>query len=247
MSKMYQVILVDDEPLAQRLVEKMLEKHPNMRVVANCIDGFEAVKAIQQFQPDLVFLDIQMPKLNGFEVLELVTDLPHVIFTTAYDEFALRAFEANALDYLLKPFSQERFDLALQKFRDHSENQIQKIQQFSERLPLPDEHARIVIKDGTEIKIIPTAEVIYLEAYDDYVKIFTSNGMHLKKKTMSYYEQMLPKSDFIRIHRSFIIRISELSKIEQLDKNKYIAILRNAKQVPISRNVYGDLREKLGF
>lgn len=244
---MYQVILVDDEPLAQRLVEKMLEKHPNMRVVANCIDGFEAVKAIQQFQPDLVFLDIQMPKLNGFEVLELVTDLPHVIFTTAYDEFALRAFEANALDYLLKPFSQERFDLALQKFRDHSENQIQKIQQFSERLPLPDEHARIVIKDGTEIKIIPTAEVIYLEAYDDYVKIFTSNGMHLKKKTMSYYEQMLPKSDFIRIHRSFIIRISELSKIEQLDKNKYIAILRNAKQVPISRNVYGDLREKLGF
>lgn len=247
MSKIYQVILVDDEPLAQRLVEKMLEKHPNMRVVANCIDGFEAVKAIQQFQPDLVFLDIQMPKLNGFEVLELVTDLPHVIFTTAYDEFALRAFEANALDYLLKPFSQERFDLALQKFRDHSENQMQKIQQLSERLPLPDEHARIVIKDGTEIKIIPTAEVIYLEAYDDYVKIFTSNGMHLKKKTMSYYEQMLPKSDFIRIHRSFIIRISELSKIEQLDKNKYIAILRNGKQVPISRNIYGDLREKLGF
>lgn len=247
MSKIYQVILVDDEPLAQRLVEKMLEKYPDMHVVAKCLDGFEAVKAIQQFQPDLVFLDIQMPKLNGFEVLELVTDLPHVIFTTAYDEFALRAFEANALDYLLKPFSQERFDLAVQKFRDHSENQTQKIQQLSERLPLPDEHARIVIKDGTEIKIIPTAEVIYLEAYDDYVKIFTSNGMHLKKKTMSYYEQMLPKSDFIRIHRSFIIRISELSKIEQLDKNKYIAILRNAKQVPISRNVYGDLREKLGF
>lgn len=243
---MKKVIVIDDEQLAQRLMLKMLSIHPTLDVVATCSDGFEAVKAIQHHQPDLIFLDVQMPKLNGFEVLELLTELPHVIFTTAYEEFALRAFEAHALDYLLKPFSQARLDMAINKYLDHRTPQITQ-EELTNRIQLPDEHARIVIKEGHEIKIIPTSEVTLLEAYDDYVKIHTTNGTFLKKKTMNYYEQVLPPHDFVRVHRSFIVRISELTRIEQLEKNKYVAILKNKKEVPISRNAYSNLREKLGF
>jgi len=240
------VIIIDDEPLARLVIKEYLLDHPEVELVAECNDGFEGVKAITQFKPDLIFLDVQMPKINGFEMLEILSEKPKVIFTTAFDEYALKAFEANAIDYLLKPFPKERFDQALKKSTLVSnENQADDLNKTIHKQP--DEHLRIVVKDGTEIKIIPTAEVEILEAYDDYIKIHHHGKVHLKKKTLSYYENVLDKKMFVRIHRSFIINIQELSKIDSFEKNSYVAILRSGKRVPISRTAYTPLKESLGI
>lgn len=245
---MKKVILIDDEPLARLLLREYLEKYESVEVVAECNDGFEGAKAIAELHPDLIFLDIQMPKINGFEMLEILQEYPSVIFTTAYDEFALKAFEANALDYLLKPFSQQRFDLAMQKWLANpavSSEKTESIQEITGKQP--DEHLRIVIKDGTEIRIIPTVEVEYLEAYDDYVKIHHKGKVHLKKKTMNYFEKTLDFRQFIRIHRSYIMNINELTKIESFEKNSYLAILRSGARLPISRSAYAPLKGMLGI
>ena len=179
---MINIILIDDEPLARALIAEYLQSYPDMQVVAECGDGFEGVKAIAQFQPDLIFLDIQMPKINGFEMLELLDLAPSVIFTTAFDEYAVKAFESNAIDYLLKPFSQERFDKAMQKWLGQKAlEQHASIKATSINFTHSEESSRVVVKNGTKIKIIPTSEIIYLEAYDDYVKIYTSEGFQLKK------------------------------------------------------------------
>jgi len=245
---MKKVILIDDEPLARLLLREYLEKYESVEVVAECNDGFEGAKAIAQLHPDLIFLDIQMPKINGFEMLEILQEYPSVIFTTAYDEFALKAFEANALDYLLKPFSQQRFDLAMQKWLANPATSSEKTESIQEITgKQPDEHLRIVIKDGTEIRIIPTAEVEYLEAYDDYVKIHHKGKVHLKKKTMNYFEKTLDTRQFIRVHRSYIMNINELTKIESFEKNSYLAILRSGARLPISRSAYTPLKGMLGI
>lgn len=245
---MKKVILIDDEPLAHQLLLEYLEPHSDIEVVASCHDGFEAVKAIAEHKPDLLFLDIQMPKINGFELLEIISENPSVIFTTAYDEYALKAFEVHALDYLLKPFSNERFEVALKKWRQTQNNSVFSSSEWNETaLKQPDEHVRIVIKDGAEIRILPTIDVEYLEAYDDYVKIFYKGKAYLKKKTMNYFEKVLNPQQFIRIHRSYILNINELTKIESFKKNSYVAILRSGKRIPISRNAYTPLKEKLGI
>jgi len=245
---MKKIILIDDEPLARVLVREYLEDFPELEVVAECGDGFEGLKAIALHQPDLLFLDIQMPKINGFEMLELVNEQPAVIFTTAYDEYALKAFETNALDYLLKPFSKERFQQAINKWLQNPTNTSASKVVLSE-IPnkQPEEQKRIVIKDGSEISIIPTSELEYLEAYDDYVKIHHNGKVHLKKKTMNYFEQLLNPAIFIRIHRSYILNINELAKIESFEKNSYLAILRSGKRIPISRTAYAPLKEILGI
>lgn len=251
---MKKVIIIDDEPLARSIVAEYLMEQPDIEVVAECNDGFEGVKSIAQHQPDLVFLDIQMPKINGFEMLELVTGTPSVIFTTAFDEYAIKAFEANAIDYLLKPFSKERFGSAIEKWRSKTGSATEaatasaNLQQFIHQAEKqPDERNRIVVKNGAEIRIIPADDIFYIEAYDDYVKIFTKDNYFLKKKTMSYYEQVLDPATFFRTHRSFIINIQQLTKIESLEKNSYIAILKNGKRVPISRTSYSKLKETLGL
>jgi two-component system LytT family response regulator len=201
-----------------------------------------------QHKPDLIFLDIQMPKINGFEMLELLDSTPSVIFTTAFDEYAIKAFEANAIDYLLKPFSKERFDLAIQKWNEKkhtsSEKNIQSLLENTTKQP--DEKNRIVVKNGSDIRIVPMADVMYIEAYDDYVKIFTKDTYYLKKKTMNYYEQVLDSSQFFRTHRSFIINLQELTKIEPLEKNTYVVLLKNGKRIPLSRTGYSKLKETLG-
>lgn len=249
---MKKAIIIDDEPLARSIVAEYLTAHPDVQLVAECNDGFEGLKGIAQHQPDLIFLDIQMPKINGFEMLELVSAMPSVIFTTAFDEYAIKAFEANAIDYLLKPFSQDRFDAALGKWRaksgtgaDAAHTQLQHFIQQAEKQP--EERSRIVVKTGTEISIIPADDIYYIEAYDDYVKLFTKDNYFLKKKTMNYYEQVLDSSVFFRTHRSFIINIQQLTRIESLEKNSYIAILKNGKRVPISRTSYSKLKETLGL
>lgn len=245
---MNKVVIIDDEPLARSLVVEYLQQHPSIEIAAECNDGFQGVKAIMQHKPDLIFLDIQMPKINGFEMLELLDSTPSVIFTTAFDEYAIKAFEANAIDYLLKPFSKERFDLAIQKWNEKkntsSEKNIQSLLENTTKQP--DERNRIVVKNGSDIRIVPMADVMYIEAYDDYVKIFTKDTYYLKKKTMNYYEQVLDSSHFFRTHRSFIINLQELTKIEPLEKNTYVVLLKNGKRIPLSRTGYSKLKETLG-
>lgn len=240
---MITVVIVDDEPLARSIILKYLSEKEDYLVVGEANDGFEALKIIQQVKPDLIFLDIQMPKINGFELLELLPEIPSVIFTTAFDEYAIKAFDVNAIDYLLKPFSEDRFNAALAKLS--AQQAPNKIISPLEYLP-HEEQNRIVVKDGSEIKIIPVSSVQYIEAYDDYVKIFTEKGYTLKKQTMNYFENALSKQQFIRIHRSYILNINELTKIESFEKNSYLAILKSGARIPISRNSYSDLKNRLG-
>lgn len=246
---MIKVVVIDDEPLARSLVKEYLKAFAEITIVHECNDGFEGVKAIAQHQPDLVFLDIQMPKINGFEMLELVETPPAVIFTTAFDEFAMKAFEAHAVDYLLKPFSKDRFEKAVQKWLAfHTHNGSNPTKEFLEkRNKQPDEQNRVVVKKGGNIVIIPVQQIHYLEAYDDYVKIHTKEGVNLKKKTMAYFEDILDEKLFVRVHRSYIINLQELTRIESLEKDAHIALLKNGTQIPLSQSGYIKLKSVLGF
>ncbi len=212
---------------------------------------FEGLKAIAQYRPDFIFLDVQMPKINGFEMLELIEKLPSVIFTTAFDEYAIKAFEANAIDYLLKPFSEERFKLAVDKWNSNQKENKASAQHTVSLLEYPEkqpgEKDRIVVKTNSEISIIPVQDILYIEAYDDYVKLFTKDDYYLKKKTMNYYEHIRDTNLFFRTHRSFIINIQQLTRIEPMEKNAYVALLKNGKKIPLSRTAYVKLKNKLGI
>lgn len=238
-------IIIDDEPLARSIVIEYLMSYPEIKILAECADGFEGMKAIQQHQPDLVFLDVQMPKINGFELLELIDNPPCIIFTTAFDEYALKAFEANAIDYLLKPFNKDRFDKAIQKFNSNS---IPKIN--TEQLQIPantNTQNRVVVKSDGKIKIIPTQEIQYIEANGDNVKIMTSDGSYSKNKTMSYFEQHLSTNDFVRIHRSYLVNVSLVTRIDAYDKESHLAVLSSGIQLPVSKSGYQKLKELLGM
>ena len=242
-------MIIDDEPLARSIVKEYLQKHPELLLVEECNDGFEGLKAIQQHAPDLVFLDIQMPKINGFEMLELVETPPSVIFTTAFDEYAIKAFEAHAIDYLLKPFNQERFDKAVRKWADQRAGSAERVSQdLLESASLsPSQNQRIVVKNGSKIKIIPVHDIYYLEAADDYVKIHTPEGYFLKNKTMNHFEQVLDAAHFVRSHRSFIVNIQQITRIDPYEKDNHVAVLRSGAKVPVSRNGYSKLKEVLGL
>ncbi|MEQ8686922.1 MAG: response regulator [Imperialibacter sp.] len=244
---MIKVILIDDEPLARSMVKEYLGAYADIAIVDECNDGFEGVKAIAQHKPDLIFLDIQMPKINGFEMLELVENPPAVIFTTAFDEYAIQAFEQHALDYLLKPFSKERFDKAIQKWRSQQGVAPQDTTELLENTSLPEERLRIVVKKGNNIVILPIQTVHYLEAYDDYVKIHTKEGFYLKKKTMGHFEKVLDPKQFVRIHRSYLMNLQELTRIEPAEKDNHIALLRSGTRIPLSQSGYGKLKEVLGI
>jgi two-component system, LytTR family, response regulator len=245
---MIKTILIDDEPLSREIIKSYLKKFPSVEVVEECNDGFEGVKAIQQHQPELIFLDIQMPKINGFEMLELVQPMPAVIFITAFDEFALKAFEANAIDYLLKPVAEDRFEKAIHKFLDKSiPTETQTTDLLEKMGQSPAQNNRIVVKTGSKVKIIPVHEIQYLEADDDFVKIITSEGTFLKNKTMNFYEQTLDSFQFVRVHRSYIVHISQITKIEPYQKETHMAILRGGQQIPISKTGYAKLKITLGL
>ena len=244
---MTRILIIDDEPLARSLVVEYLQTHPGCEVVGECNDGFEGVKAINSLKPDLIFLDIQMPKINGFEMLELVEAPPAVIFTTAFDEYAIRAFETHAVDYLLKPFSKERFDKALEKFQTATPHKQAVNELLQSAATGPAQQERIVVRTGGKIKIIPLAQIIYLESSDDYVKIHTAEGGFLKNKTMAFFEQTLPEEAFVRIHRSYIIHIQEITRIDPYEKENHLAILRNGARLPVSRAGYARLKLVLGI
>lgn len=241
------VIIVDDEPLARSVVKEYLSSYDDIDIIQECGDGFEGVKAIANHSPDLIFLDIQMPKINGFEMLELIDKPPAVIFTTAFDEYAMQAFETNAIDYLLKPFSKERFDKALQKWRSQNSKTDNMSPLLEEVVKQPEERNRVVVKVGSAIKILPVQDIFYIEAYDDYVKIHTKDGFHLKKKTMNFYENALNKDQFVRVHRSYIISLQQLTKIEIKEKDTHVAKMKDGTIVPMSKSGYSRLKEILGL
>ncbi|HVB04122.1 MAG TPA: LytTR family transcriptional regulator DNA-binding domain-containing protein [Chitinophagaceae bacterium] len=246
---MIKAIIIDDEALARDVVKAYLSGYPQITLVAECQDGFEGLKAIQEHQPDLIFLDIQMPRISGFELLELLENPPGVIFTTAFEEFAIRAFEASAVDYLLKPFSRERFDRAMQKWTDlpgaEGTASVKKLLEY------PDAHGqpvnRVVVKTAGRIRIIPVTDIHYMEAADDYVKIFTPDGHFLKNRTMQQFEQSLDPAQFVRVHRSYIVNISQVTRIDPYEKENHLAILRDGARVPVSKSGYGRLKEVLGL
>jgi two-component system LytT family response regulator len=239
-------ILIDDEPLSRELLRTYLKAFPEVEVIEECGDGFEGVKAIQQHKPDVIFLDIQMPKISGFEMLELLDESPSVIFVTAFDEYAIKAFETNAVDYLLKPFSEERLQKAMQKLADKSsEGNVSKLVDGMAMSPY--QSNRIVVKTGQKIKIIQHHEVKYMEADDDYVRIVTAEGPFLKNKTMSFYEQTLDPTQFIRVHRSYIVNISQITRIDPFQKETHLAVLREGKQIPVSKTGYTKLKEIFGL
>jgi len=241
-------ILIDDEPLARIMVKEYLQNYPDIEVVQECNDGFEGVKAIQQHQPDLIFLDIQMPKINGFEMLELIENPPAVIFTTAFEEYAIKAFETHAVDYLLKPFSKERFDKAIQKLLQQKKSSAEKTEAVLETAAQsPIQSNRVVLKDGGKIKIIPIAHIQYLEAADDYVKIHTAEGAFLKKKTMSFFEESLPSQQFLRVHRSYIVNTQLITRIDPYEKDSHLVLLSTGARLPVSKAGYAKMKEVLGI
>lgn len=243
-------IIIDDEPLARSIIKEYLQYHPQIVLQAECGDGFEGVKAIQQFQPDLIFLDIQMPKINGFEMLELIELPPAVIFTTAFDEYAIKAFESHAVDYLLKPFSRERFDKAINKLLALEKSGAAKpnLMPFLDSAArTPAEQQRVVVRLSGKIKIIPVDDIHYLEAADDYVKVHTKEGSFLKNKTMGHFESVLNKDQFVRTHRSYMVNISEITRIDPYEKENHLAILRSGARVPVSKSGYVKLKSVLGL
>jgi two-component system, LytTR family, response regulator len=246
---MIKVVLIDDEPLARTIVKEYLMPHANIQIMAECNDGFAGIKAIQEHKPDLIFLDIQMPKINGFEMLEVLENRPSVIFTTAFDEYALKAFEQHAIDYLLKPFSEERFEQSLNKWltmhpTHRAKERMEELMQSTSPKHSDEQH-RIVVKDGSQIVILSVQDVTHFEAYDDYVKIFNNHTFFLKKRTMSYYEDLLNPTQFVRVHRSFILNLNHLTKIEAVDKTNYVAVLKNGTKVPLSRSGHAKLKTVL--
>jgi two-component system LytT family response regulator len=248
---MRRALIIDDEPLARMVVKEYLQNFTEIELLQECNDGFEGLKAIQQYQPDLIFLDVQMPKINGFEMLELVEQQPAVIFTTAFDEYAIKAFEAHAVDYLLKPFSKDRFNKAIEKYlstapEKHTPKQTEELLETAASQS-PSQHERIVVKTGTKVKIIPVADVEYLQADDDYVSVFTKEGSYLKNKTMNFFEQTLDARQFVRVHRSYIIAIQQITRIDPYEKDAHLAILKSGAKIPVSKTGYVKLKQVLGI
>lgn len=241
------IIIIDDEPLARSIVKDYLQAFDDAELVAECNDGFDGLKSIQQFQPDLIFLDVQMPKINGFEMLELIEKPPVVIFTTAFDEYAIKAFELNAVDYLLKPFSKDRFEKAIQKYK-HQQNNNSSVEKVVETAAeSPAQQNRVVVKDGNKIKIIPVHQIHYLEAADDYVKIASNDGSFLKKRTMSFFENSLMQFQFVRVHRSYIVNTQLITRIDAYEKDSHLLLLTTGEKIPVSKSGYTKLKEVLGI
>jgi len=239
------IIIVDDEMLARGVVREYLAEHADVEVVAECANGFEAVKAITELAPDLVFLDIQMPKLDGFEVAELAGGKTRYIFATAFDQYAIKAFEFHALDYLLKPFSQQRFDQALAHARanmgkDAGDAAVQNMvrEAAGRNKPL----GRVLIRDGAKVHVINADKIEHIEAQDDYVQIRSEGKSYLKNQRMAELAGQLDGEQFLRIHRSYIVNIAFVDRIEQATKDSHVAILKDGARIPISRSGYQKIR-----
>jgi two-component system LytT family response regulator len=241
------VVIVDDEPLARAVVREYISVHPGVEVVAECTNGFEAVKAVSELSPDLVFLDVQMPKLSGFEVLELIGRAVPVVFTTAYDQYALRAFDVHAIDYLLKPFSEQRFAEALARARERlASRDVMPVDALvSEARGKQGPLERVLIRDGSQVHVLPVDKIDYVEAQDDYVAFRSDGKSYLKDQTLGVTEGLLDPARFVRIHRSYLLNLDRIARVELYAKDSRIAILRDGTKLPVSRAGYARLAKLL--
>jgi two-component system LytT family response regulator len=240
------VIIVDDEHLARAVLREFLSHHADVEIVAECANGYEAVKAIAQLGPDLVLLDIQMPRLDGFEVAELAGDKVQYMFVTAYDQFALRAFDVHAIDYLLKPFSRARFDQALAHARTRNDTlATQVVPMLAEAAQRNGPVTRVLIRDGAQVHVVQAADIDTVEAQDDYVRIAAGTKSWLKHGRLADLENQLDPAAFVRIHRSWIVALRAVARIEAVTKDSYCAVLHDGARLPVSRTGYPRLRQLL--
>jgi two-component system LytT family response regulator len=247
------VVIVDDEPLSRAVIREYLSKHPGVEVVAECGNGFDAVKAVSELSPELMFLDVQMPKLNGFEVLELLGRDVLVVFVTAYDQYALRAFDVHAVDYLLKPFAEDRFAAALDRARERLRARaaagesgtpdVEALVEAGRSRQTPIE--RVLIRDGSQVHVLPVERIDYVEAQDDYVCFKADGRQYLKDQTLGALETQLDPAQFVRIHRSYILNIERIARVVLYAKDSRVAILRDGTKLPVSRSGYGRLSKLL--
>lgn len=250
MSEKIRTIIIEDEAMARNLLKSYLADHDKIEIIAECENGFDGLKAINEMKPNLVFLDVQMPKLTGFEMLELLEFRPEIIFTTAYNQFAIKAFEQHAVDYLLKPFPKDRLLLAIERAIEkiggtqQGETPIDKLTEA----PETDFIERVVVKDKSKIHIIPVEQIRYFESLDDYVMIYTKERRFIKQKTMKYFESNLQNKEFVRIHRSYIVKVNEIAEIQQYEKESHIVILKNDHiKLKVSKTGYKNLKGVLSF
>jgi len=245
---MIRTIIIDDESLARDLIRHYLCAYPDVEIVGEADNGFTAMKLIRELNPQLIFLDVQMPKLTGFEMLELIDEPPAIIFSTAFDQYAIRAFEMNAVDYLLKPYSKERFDTALQKIFGRIQSGKTDNQTLKNIISQPLESlTRVAVKDRQQIHVIPVDDIEYIEADGDYVKLHTAKSAYLKEKTMKYFDENLPPQQFIRIHRSYIVNVNEVKKIELYEKESYRVHLKNGACLKASSNGFKALKKAVSL
>ena len=241
-------LIIDDESLARDLLRHYLSLDERIELIGECTNGFEGVLAIQELKPDLVFLDIQMPKITGFEMLELVPNPPVIIFSTAFDQYALRAFEANATDYLLKPYPSERVAAAVNKAVEKLKSKTNS-QEISRLIETHDEESgvlnRVVVKSGRKIQVIPVESIYYIESQDDFVMIYCREGHFMKQKTMKYFEQHLDDQQYVRIHRSYLLNLAYISEIQQYEKDSWLVLTKQGAKLKVSKGGYGNLKEKL--
>jgi two-component system, LytTR family, response regulator len=240
-------VLVDDEQLARQVLREFISAHADLEVVAECSNGFEAVKAVSEKKPDLLFLDVQMPKLDGFEVLELIGHETAVVFVTAYDNYAIKAFEVHAVDYLLKPFSAARFDAALTRAKQRLSGAAPQKSPAAADLaasarPPAQYLDRVAVREGSQVSIIPVGKLDYAEAQDDYVALVSAGKKHLKQQTISNLETSLDPTRFLRVHRSYIVNLERVAKVEPYSKDTHVAILSTGAQIPVSRAGYARLK-----
>ncbi|MCX7862106.1 MAG: LytTR family DNA-binding domain-containing protein [Bacteroidales bacterium] len=247
MSTKYSIVIVDDEPLARELVKNYLSHRNDINIIAECSNGFECISFLNKHRTDILLLDIQMPKINGFELLEILNERPHVIFSTAYDEYAIKAFEENAIHYLLKPYSKEKLFAAIDRC-------IEQINLKNTSTFLPDKLnktytnnkkiEKIIVRHNSKTQIINIDDIIYFESAENYVKIRTHHATFIQEKTMKYFEENLPEEKFIRLHRSYIVNINYIVSIEAYTKDSYIATLKNNEKIKVSQEGYKKFRNK---
>lgn len=243
----WKALIVDDESLARQVVKRYLNDRADIEIAGECSDGFECLKFFSTQKADLLFLDIQMPRITGFELLEVLQEKPQIVFTTAFDAYALKAFEMNAVDYLLKPYSRERFNEAVDKCIERlktgrSEHAGVEKMIRENTAPVDD---RIVVRQGNKVVVLPLSEIHYFESSENYVCIHSPQGNYMKERTMKYYEEQLKDHSFIRLHRSYLVNLMSVSSIEPYTKDSYIATLKNGEKIRVSQEGYARFREKM--
>jgi len=247
MKKVIHTIIIDDEPLARKLLKEYLQDFPEIKIVGECKNGRQAIKAINEGKPDLIFLDIRMPGMDGFDVLENINYMPNVIFTTAYGDYALRAFEINAIDYLLKPYDRKRFSKAIQKFLERrlsSIDNIERIVNVLQQTKEPEDYpTRIFVRMSKKIISVPVNEIIWIEAYGDYSRLHTNSDVKISNLSLNALEGRLNPANFIRVHRSYIIANNSIEHLKSDGEGGYFAFLKDKSKVKISRTYAVKIRD----